>query len=90
MPFLISFPIESKIIDSTYSIVVDAFFGFSFKGPVKAPFIDALEHLKNIKIPLCSIDIPSGWDVEAGLRLLRLLIFRLKILILCFKVILKV
>jgi NAD(P)H-hydrate epimerase len=60
MPFLIKFPIEANIIDSTYTLIVDALFGFSFKGPVKAPFIDVLELLKVVKIPICSVDIPSG------------------------------
>ena len=35
-------------------------------GQVRAPFGDILEKLKNIKLPICSIDIPSGWDVERG------------------------
>ncbi len=32
MPFLGGFPIESRLIDSTYNLVVDAIFGFSFQG----------------------------------------------------------
>jgi len=46
--------------------VVDAIFGFSFKPPVKEPYLKLLQDLKNIKTPIFSIDIPSGWDVEKG------------------------
>lgn len=33
---------------------------------MRAPFKDVLERLRNVKLPICSIDIPSGWDVEKG------------------------
>ena len=49
-----------------FDIVIDAIFGFSFKGPVKEPFDKVLEDLKKISKPIFSIDIPSGWDVEKG------------------------
>ncbi|KAJ8516476.1 hypothetical protein ONZ45_g6235 [Pleurotus djamor] len=47
-------------------VILDAIFGFSFKGPVRAPFDEALPLLTNSKLPIVSVDIPSGWDVEAG------------------------
>lgn len=25
-----------------------------------------MDKLKHVKIPICSIDIPSGWDIEKG------------------------
>lgn len=40
-------------------------FGFSFSGAVRAPFDEILRRLKQGP-PVVSIDIPSGWDVEAG------------------------
>jgi NAD(P)H-hydrate epimerase len=53
-----------------YDIVVDAIFGFSFdpKGGVREPFASILSLLRNLddKLPIVSIDIPSGWDVEQG------------------------
>ena len=51
---------SSVHIDSTYEFVVDAIFGFSFKGNARPPFGDALSILKQVKIPICSVDIPSG------------------------------
>lgn len=52
--------------DKNYSLIVDALFGFSFKPPVRETFVPILDLLKNTKIPLASIDIPSGWHVENG------------------------
>ncbi|XP_072173750.1 NAD(P)H-hydrate epimerase-like [Diadema setosum] len=65
IPFLSYLP-SSSLINSSYNFVVDALFGFSFKGEVRAPFGEVLETLKSISVPLCSIDVPSGWDVENG------------------------
>ncbi|KAJ7741308.1 YjeF N-terminal domain-containing protein [Mycena metata] len=47
-------------------VVLDAIFGFSFKGPIRAPFDAALPLLSTSRLPIVSVDIPSGWDVEAG------------------------
>ncbi|EKM49606.1 uncharacterized protein PHACADRAFT_265146 [Phanerochaete carnosa HHB-10118-sp] len=47
-------------------VVLDAIFGFSFKPPVRAPFDDALKLITDSKLPIVSVDIPSGWDVEKG------------------------
>ncbi|KAI8817485.1 YjeF N-terminal domain-like protein [Fimicolochytrium jonesii] len=47
-------------------VVVDALFGFSFKGDVRAPFDSVLKTLQSSRLPIVSIDIPSGWDVEKG------------------------
>ncbi|XP_051159963.1 NAD(P)H-hydrate epimerase [Leptopilina boulardi] len=49
-----------------YRIIVDALFGFSFKPPVREEFIRIIDILKNSTVPVCSIDIPSGWNVENG------------------------
>ncbi|KAJ1721202.1 NAD(P)H-hydrate epimerase [Coemansia erecta] len=48
------------------SLIVDAIFGFSFKGLVRAPFDQTLAALREASIPIVSVDIPSGWDVESG------------------------
>lgn len=51
---------------SSSDVILDAIFGFSFKGPVRAPFDAALPLLSESKLPIVSVDIPSGWDVEQG------------------------
>ncbi|KAH8104534.1 YjeF N-terminal domain-like protein [Cristinia sonorae] len=47
-------------------VILDAIFGFSFKPPVRSPFDAALPLLSASKLPIVSVDIPSGWDVEKG------------------------
>lgn len=47
-------------------MILDAIFGFSFKPPVRAPFDEVLPLLTRSKLPIVSVDIPSGWDVEGG------------------------
>lgn len=49
-----------------YAIIVDALLGFSFKPPVREPFVRIIDMLKSTDVPICSVDIPSGWDVERG------------------------
>lgn len=56
----------AELLDSSYHLVVDALFGFSFKPPVRPLFVPILEAMQHTKSPICSIDIPSGWDVEKG------------------------
>ncbi|XP_021283999.1 pyridoxine/pyridoxamine 5'-phosphate oxidase 1, chloroplastic isoform X2 [Herrania umbratica] len=58
-----------------FDILVDAMFGFSFRGAPRPPFdnlIEKLVHLNNYKQMqqkspvIVSVDIPSGWHVEEG------------------------
>lgn len=76
--FLPSMPTSDGII-ADYDLVLDALFGFSFKGEVRPPFDAVLEVLRACcgvvsdaeggaprLVPLASIDIPSGWDVHTG------------------------
>ncbi|XP_066218285.1 NAD(P)H-hydrate epimerase [Saccopteryx leptura] len=66
IPFLGEMPQEPMLIDELYELVVDAIFGFSFKGDVREPFRSILSVLSGLTVPIASIDIPSGWDVEKG------------------------
>ncbi|KAI1724681.1 NAD(P)H-hydrate epimerase [Ditylenchus destructor] len=61
IPYIESLP---KVLN--YSLIVDAIFGFSFKPPIREPFGDILKAISKSPIPIISIDIPSGWDVEDG------------------------
>ncbi|KAJ8600098.1 hypothetical protein CTAYLR_003450 [Chrysophaeum taylorii] len=49
-----------------FDVVVDAIFGFSFTPPVRPPFDSILRDLVESKVPVVSVDIPSGWHVEDG------------------------
>ncbi|NXG70952.1 NNRE epimerase, partial [Baryphthengus martii] len=61
-----AFPVQAALIDELYGLVVDAIFGFSFKGAVREPFGSILGTLERVTVPIASIDVPSGWDVEKG------------------------
>lgn len=52
--------------DETYSLIVDALFGFSFKPPVRETFVPIIRLMRETSIPVASIDVPSGWDIEKG------------------------
>eukprot|EP00759_Apiculatamorpha_spiralis_P006952 PhF_6_TR14142/c0_g1_i1/m.22620/K17759/AIBP, nnrE; NAD(P)H-hydrate epimerase len=64
--FLPTSPTSESLL--SYSIIIDAIFGYSFKGDLRAPFDSVLTTLKGVetKVPIVSVDIPSGWDVEKG------------------------
>lgn len=49
-----------------FDVIVDAVFGFSFKGKPRDPFKDVLQGMYGSGIPVVAVDIPSGWDVDAG------------------------
>lgn len=65
-------PLED--IPARYDFIIDAIFGFGFKGDVRAPFDRILEALLHQQTrtqaqahtcpPLVSIDVPSGWTVD--------------------------
>ncbi|KAJ2717267.1 hypothetical protein H4R19_000019 [Coemansia spiralis] len=58
--------LPAAISDS--DVIVDAIFGFSFNGAPRPPFDAVLDVLRASPKPIVSVDIPSGWDVEAGDR----------------------
>ncbi|XP_064644967.1 NAD(P)H-hydrate epimerase-like isoform X2 [Lineus longissimus] len=66
VPFLSYLPSDPSLIRDAYNLIVDALFGFSFKPPVRESFLEIIDTLKRIDIPIVSIDIPSGWHVEEG------------------------
>ncbi|XP_024524674.1 pyridoxine/pyridoxamine 5'-phosphate oxidase 1, chloroplastic isoform X1 [Selaginella moellendorffii] len=64
VPFLSHEDLPSEL-SSGYDIVVDAMFGFSFKGVPRPPF-DKLVQLLTRTPNVVSVDVPSGWHVEEG------------------------
>lgn len=58
----------------TSHIVLDAVFGFSFKGEPREPFKSALQNIVDMRrdappgsaLPVVSVDIPSSWNVDSG------------------------
>lgn len=65
----IPFVSEENLAESdvrAYGMVIDALFGFSFKGQIREPFGKLLSVVKDSGVPVMSVDIPSGWDVNKG------------------------
>lgn len=62
-------PVQSELpadLNIKYQLIVDAVFGFSYKPPIRQLFRPILEEMRDSKLKLVSVDIPSGWDVENG------------------------
>ena len=53
-------------IDHKFDLVLDAIFGFSFKGDIREPFLTTITQIKSSGVPVVSIDVPSGWNVDLG------------------------
>ncbi|MEE6487940.1 hypothetical protein FKM82_015088 [Ascaphus truei] len=67
IPFLSYLPTEVQLINDAYNMVVDAVLGVEADSvEVRELCASILGTMKQIKIPIVSLDIPSGWDVEAG------------------------
>lgn len=67
IPILDQVPIQG--LSDMGNLLIDAVFGFSFKPPNRNPdFAKLLNqmHESSSKMPLVSVDIPSGWHVERG------------------------
>lgn len=62
-------PVESRsdfAVDSGYDYIVDAIFGFSFSGDVRAPFDRIITDLSSSRVPVLSVDAPSSWHIAEG------------------------
>lgn len=47
-------------------LIVDAIFGYSFKGEIRQPFDSIIKSLKEFTGPVISVDVPSGWEIDSG------------------------
>ncbi|KAM6948184.1 yjeF N-terminal domain-containing 3-like [Aplochiton taeniatus] len=65
IPFLSYLPAEVQLINDAYNLVVDAIFGLETNlSTVEEPFSSVLLSLRQVRIPIASVDIPSGWKEE--------------------------
>uniref|UniRef100_A0A8C9R3D9 ApoA-I-binding protein 2 n=1 Tax=Scleropages formosus TaxID=113540 RepID=A0A8C9R3D9_SCLFO len=65
IPFLSYLPTEVQLINDAYNLVIDAILGpDADHTDVKEPYANILVTLKQIKIPMASVDVPSGWDMD--------------------------
>ncbi|CAH8472679.1 unnamed protein product [Schistosoma margrebowiei] len=66
IPFLSDLTNETVNLSQSYDLFIDALFGFGFKPPVSLEFKSILQIMSTSQIPVISIDVPSGWNVETG------------------------
>ena len=64
MPFLSFLPSEANLISDSYNLVVDALIGYSLNDSPKTDFASSLDTLKNLEVPIVSIDVPSGESLK--------------------------
>uniref|UniRef100_A0A3Q2XLD8 YjeF N-terminal domain containing 3 n=1 Tax=Hippocampus comes TaxID=109280 RepID=A0A3Q2XLD8_HIPCM len=58
-------PSQVQLINDAYNLVIDAMLGPEDDVvDIKEPYAGILVTLKQVKIPIASVDVPSGWDVE--------------------------
>ncbi|CAB1324440.1 unnamed protein product, partial [Coregonus sp. 'balchen'] len=61
IPFLSYLPTEVQLINDAYNLVIDAILGpETDHTDVKEPYAGILVTLKQVKIPIASVDMPSG------------------------------
>uniref|UniRef100_A0A3P9HGE6 ApoA-I-binding protein 2 n=1 Tax=Oryzias latipes TaxID=8090 RepID=A0A3P9HGE6_ORYLA len=65
IPFLSYLPTEVQLINDAYNLVIDAMLGPEADcSNIKEPYSGILVTLKQVRIPIASVDVPSGWDAE--------------------------
>lgn len=66
IPIFSEFPSQEILADTI--LVIDALFGFSFKGPLREPYGSMIQWMQSMQhtLPILSVDVPSGWDVDHG------------------------
>jgi NAD(P)H-hydrate epimerase len=47
-------------------LIVDALFGIGLKSKVKEPYASVIEMMNKVKLPILSVDVPSGLDTDSG------------------------
>lgn len=55
------YSLQVQLINDAYNLVVDAIFGLETNvSTVEEPFSSVLLSLRQVRIPIASVDIPSG------------------------------
>lgn len=65
----VSFQCLDEPIDSEVELIVDALLGIGLKGEVQAPLATAINQMNEARLPILSLDIPSGLDADTGASL---------------------
>lgn len=59
-------PVQSKIGDGEYDIIVDALFGIGLSRNLEGIYAQAVEEINRRKAFVCAVDIPSGIHTDTG------------------------
>lgn len=62
----VPFQYADDIIDSEVELVVDALLGIGLVGNVRGPIAHAINLINDSSLPVLSLDVPSGLDVDTG------------------------
>lgn len=54
---------QEKVIGD---FLIDGLFGTGFKGELREPYVSTIKYMNSLKIPVISIDVPSGLDASTG------------------------
>eukprot|EP01055_Gregarina_sp_Pseudo9_P002392 Gregarina_sp_Pseudo_9__2391@NODE_2694_length_909_cov_10_587356_g2469_i0_p1_GENE_NODE_2694_length_909_cov_10_587356_g2469_i0NODE_2694_length_909_cov_10_587356_g2469_i0_p1_ORF_typecomplete_len237_score22_77YjeF_N/PF03853_15/7_3e45NAD_binding_7/PF13241_6/0_084_NODE_2694_length_909_cov_10_587356_g2469_i0128838 len=57
---------KDKLTLDKYDSIVDALFGFGFKGDPREPYASFLKLLAENPYKTFAVDVPSGWHVDGG------------------------
>jgi len=49
-----------------YELIIDAIFGIGLNSQVKGLYLDAINVLNNSRVPILSVDVPSGLNADNG------------------------
>ena len=60
---------ESWLIEAPYDLIIDAMIGVGLKGSLRPEYVQLVTLLNKNKIPIISLDIPSGLHAEHPLNL---------------------
>ena len=60
IPSLLYLPSDAQLVADSYSLVVDAIFGVGFEPPMSSDFAAIIQTISRSKVPVVSIDVPSG------------------------------
>jgi NAD(P)H-hydrate epimerase len=55
-------------LNTNNDLIVDSIFGFGFKGEIREPYASLIGSLVEAKVPIISVDAPSGWPVQKTLN----------------------
>jgi NAD(P)H-hydrate epimerase len=58
-------PLDPSLLDE-FSLVIDGLFGTGLARPLGSPYLEIIEAMNHLKIPVVSIDMPSGINSNSG------------------------